>query len=74
MTNGHSRFAEILNEYASAMADIEQPMPTKQFDDDRRVLRPADQQRACKHAKKRVVHYACRHPAAAETLELRSPT
>jgi hypothetical protein len=47
MTNAHNRFAEILAEYTSAMADIERPTPAQQFDDDRRVLRPADQQRAC---------------------------
>ena len=41
MTNAHNRFAEILAKYTSAMADIKRPTPAQQFDDDRRVLRPA---------------------------------
>jgi hypothetical protein len=48
MTNAHNRFAEILAEYTSAMADIEPSSPPQPPDRDRRVLRPADQQRACR--------------------------
>ncbi len=47
MTNG--RFAEILAEYANTMADIERPRtPAPPPEADNRVLKPADQQRACR--------------------------
>jgi hypothetical protein len=50
MMNAHHRFAEILAEYTSAMADIA-PRELMEYDRegtrDHRILKPADQQRSC---------------------------
>jgi hypothetical protein len=49
VTSVNSRLEEILAQYASTVADIEQPAPSaphKEFDG--RILRPPDQQRACR--------------------------
>jgi hypothetical protein len=49
VTSVNSRLAEILADYASAIADIERPPTSPRPEEaDRRLLRPADKQRACR--------------------------
>jgi hypothetical protein len=48
VTSINSRLEEILAEYASTVADIEQPTkPAARKEFNGRILRPPDQQRAC---------------------------